>query len=129
MTLAVAGETRVRPGTFVEVDVVTDTRDEALVVPRSALVAEGRRWHVFKVDSDGERVRMLDIEPGFEEGDRVEIASVHTEGVTLEAGDLVVTAGASALSHEAAIRILERGEGEGERENAGTGAGADEARP
>lgn len=43
-----------RPGSFVRVDVVTATKTDALVVPRSALVADGRRWTIFRVREPGE---------------------------------------------------------------------------
>ena len=42
------------------VDVVVDTHPEALVVPRSALVAEGRRWHLFRLVEDGKTVERLE---------------------------------------------------------------------
>jgi membrane fusion protein (multidrug efflux system) len=54
VTVAVVGSHSLRPGAFVRVDIVTDTHDEALVVPRSALVAEGRRWHLFRLARPGE---------------------------------------------------------------------------
>ncbi len=106
VTLAVEPTEGLRPGSFVRASIVTDTRDTALVVPRSALVAEGRRWHLYRVEEGGTTVRQLEVEIGYEEGDRVEIAGVIGEG-SIEEGDRVVTAGAAALADEAAIRIVE----------------------
>jgi membrane fusion protein (multidrug efflux system) len=97
VTLAIGGQPALRPGTFVRVDVVIDTHAETLVVPRSALVPEGRRWHLFRVDETGNHVERLEIGRSFEENDLVEIAPVDPQ-VTLNDGDLVVVVGASALS-------------------------------
>ena len=41
---------------------MTDTHADALVVPRSALIAEGRRWYVFRLDGDGEHVSRIEVE-------------------------------------------------------------------
>lgn len=97
VTLAVSGHPALRPGTFVRVDVVIDTHTETLVVQRSALVPEGRRWHLFRVDGTGNHVERLEIRRSFEEDDLVEIAAVDPQ-VTLGDGDSVVVVGASALS-------------------------------
>ena len=97
VTLAVSGHPALRPGTFVRVDVVIDTHTETLVVQRSALVPEGRRWHLFRVDETGNHVERLEIRRSFEEGDLVEIAPVDPQ-VTLNDGDSVVVVGATALS-------------------------------
>ena len=104
VTVAVRSSAGGRPGSFVRVEVVTDTHADALVVPRSALVAEGRRWHLFRLAPDGETVEQLDVELGYEEGDRVEIARVAGGGV-LEAGDRVVALGASALNDGAPVTV------------------------
>ena len=39
----------------------------------SHAVAEGRRWHVYRLGEDRERVDQVEVSLGFEEGDRVEI--------------------------------------------------------
>ena len=102
VTLAVRGGSKLRPGTFVRTDVVIDTHHDALVVPRSALVSEGRRWHVFRVDDAGTHVERIEVQPGFEEGDRVEIAGSEAD-VVLTAGDSIVVVGAAALSDGARV--------------------------
>ncbi len=110
VTVTIPRSEGLRPGAFVEVDIVTDVHDEAIVVPRSALVAEGRRWNVFRVNPDQETVEMLEVQLAFEEGDRVEIADVLTKSTAdLRPGDTVVSTGASALSDGARIRILDAG--------------------
>jgi membrane fusion protein (multidrug efflux system) len=106
VTVAVQGGAGLRPGAFVRVDIVTATHDEALVVPRSALVAEGSRWHVYRVADEGDTVEQLEVTLGFETGERVEIASV-TGDQTLTAGDEVVIIGASALSDGATVQVVD----------------------
>ena len=107
VTLAVPGATGLRPGSFVRVEIVTETHPDALVLPRSALVAEGRRWHIYRVTVEGDRVQQLEVARGFEEGDRVEILETLDGDRALEAGDEVVVVGASALSDGARIEVIE----------------------
>ena len=104
VTLAVPGSGTLRPGTFVRVDIVTDTHSEALVVSRSALVAEGRRWNLYRVA--GETAEQVEVELGFENGDKVEILPL-VGGPGIAAGDRVVVAGVGALSDGARIEIEE----------------------
>ncbi len=109
VTLAVPRSDSLRPGTFVRVNVVTDTHENALVVPRSALVADGRRWHLFRLREDGKSVEQVEVSPGFEEGDLVEV--FHDEDQTaspIEEGDDVVVVGASALSEGALVEVVEK---------------------
>ncbi|NIM02291.1 MAG: efflux RND transporter periplasmic adaptor subunit [Acidobacteria bacterium] len=97
VTLAVHGQTGLRPGTFVRADVVIDTHEDTLVVQRAALVPEGRRWHMFRLNDAGTHVERIEVRRTFEEGDRVEIAPVDP-AVPLSEGDRIVVVGASALS-------------------------------
>jgi membrane fusion protein (multidrug efflux system) len=107
VTLAVEGRRRLRPGAFVRVDIVTDTHPDALVVPRSALVAEGRRWHVYWLEEEEGRVSQVEVDLGFEEGDRVEIVVPGDSTARLIPGSRVVVTGASALSDGARVRVVE----------------------
>jgi len=102
VTLAVSEQSDLRPGTFVRADVVIDTHVDTLVVRRSALVPEGRRWHLFRLDDTGTHVERLEVRRGFEEGEQVEIATVDPE-VTLKGGERIVVVGASALSDGARV--------------------------
>ena len=97
VTLAVSERSDLRPGTFVRAGVVIDTHTDTLVIQRSALVPEGRRWHVFRLNDAGTHVDRLEVRRGFEEGEQVEVMTVDS-AVTLTAGDPLVVVGASALS-------------------------------
>jgi membrane fusion protein (multidrug efflux system) len=109
VTLAVAGNAGLRPGAFVRVEIVTDTHERAVVVPRSALVAEGRRWHLFRVDAAGAEVEKVEVVRGYEEQERVEILEATADASALVPGERVVVVGASALTDGARIRIMQDG--------------------
>ena len=106
VTLTVDGSTRLRPGAFVRAEIVTETHDDAVVVPRSALVAEGRHWNLFRFNAEAEEVEQVEVVLGFEEGDRVEIVGVVGDTAAVAPGDRVVTVGAPALSDGAAVRLV-----------------------
>lgn len=107
VTIATRYRELLRPGAFVRVDIVVDTHPDALVVPRSALVAEGRRWHLFRLaPADEGKVQKLEVRLGYEEADEVEIAAVETPGASLEPGALVVVTGAAALTDGARVEAI-----------------------
>ena len=108
ITVAVHETSGLRPGSFVRVGIVIDTHENTLVVPRSALVAEGRRWHLFRLRANSEHeVDLIEITRGFEEADRVEILETAELEQALGEGDLVVTTGASSLSDESVVQVLD----------------------
>ncbi len=109
VTLTVRQARQLRPGSFVRVGVITDTHEQALVLPRSALVAQGRRWHVYRVNPAGDKVEQLEVALGFEEQDLVEILEV-VDGEPLKSGDAVVVVGAAALSDEARVKVMDENE-------------------
>jgi RND family efflux transporter MFP subunit len=119
VTLTVDGGTRLRPGAFVRAGIVTETHQDAVVAPRSALVAEGRRWNLFRLDDSAEKVEQVEVVLGFEEGDRVEIADVVGDAAPIRPGDRVVTVGAPALSDGAAVRLVDDESRAEEEETAG----------
>jgi len=106
VTVAVEGDSGLRPGAFVRVDIVTATHTEALVVARSALVAEGRRWHLYRL-AENDVVEQIDVVLGFESGDRVEIDHATDSGGSVSPGDSVVILGAPALSDGAKVRVMD----------------------
>jgi len=107
VTLAVRPVRGLRPGSFARVEIVIETHGQALTVPRSALVAEGRRWHLFRVVEQGDTVERVEVQRGFEERDRVEILSVVGGSDPLQVGDRVIHVGASALTDGARVQVRE----------------------
>ncbi|MFT3821370.1 MAG: efflux RND transporter periplasmic adaptor subunit [Rubrivivax sp.] len=83
-----------RPGMFARPRIVFAVREGALVVPEEALVPQGSRQFVFKVEPDGRgghQTRRLEAKVGLRLEGKVELL----EG--LQAGDRVVTAGHGRL--------------------------------
>ncbi|MEM9555208.1 MAG: efflux RND transporter periplasmic adaptor subunit [Acidobacteriota bacterium] len=90
----------VRPGAFVRVDIVRETRSEAVLLPREAVLRELREAYVFVATDDGVAERRA-ITLGLEENGRVEAV----DGVA--AGEKVIVAGQGGLEDGAAIRLIE----------------------
>ena len=87
-----------RPGMFGRIEVVYDQRNDALTVPRSALLQDAGETAVFAV-RDSKAVR-VPIEVGHLSGELAEVRK------GLEEGDQVVTAGKVALRDGAAVEVL-----------------------
>lgn len=102
-----------RPGQFVNVDIVTETLDERLTVPRTAVLVDGAVPRVFTI-TDG-RAEEREVELGVNQAERVEIRS----GV--EPGDTVVVVGQDNLQPGIAVNLLElNGEPVTQRQTANT---------
>lgn len=95
---AVDAPAQVRPGAFVRVDVVRESRPLALLLPKEAVVHELQKTYVF-VAKDGVAEKRA-ITLGLEEGVKVEA----TQG--LAAGEQVIIAGQGGLKDGAAIQLL-----------------------
>ena len=98
VTLAVNRQGRLSPGMFAGVRLVTDVREDALIMPKRALSLESLADSVFVVE-DGVAYRR-NITLGYEEDDRVEI----TDG--LARGDRVIVVGQDGLTDATPVQIL-----------------------
>jgi len=92
-------EKRVLPGMFVQLEIVVATHEDALLIPKVALVYDEGKPTVFRVE-DGKAVRQ-EISKGFAGAEQIEVL----EG--LSAGDQIVVAGQGLLQDGAAIRIVD----------------------
>ena len=93
------GDTPLRPGMFVNVDLVVDTHASALLLPKRAVVYDEGDPLAFVVQGDS-AVRTA-LELGIAERDRVEVLSGLSEG------DRVVVVGQSLLRDGAEVRVIE----------------------
>lgn len=89
---------RLRPGMFARVQIVTEVRREALLVPKEAVLLKGEQNFVFVVRD--EIAREVPVETGFQEADRVEVLK------GLSPDDQVVVQGHLRLQNETRVRIV-----------------------
>jgi len=86
-----------RPGMFVEVTIVTERREDVLVIPRQALAERGGRKVVFVIE--GDKVDRRDVTPGLGDDDIVEIRQ------GLKAGERIVVRGLETLTDETGVQV------------------------
>ena len=101
VTLEVQADDKLRPGMFASVFLETETRDDALVIPKAALTLESIGDTVY-VEHDGKAERR-EVTLGFREGDSVEIVAGLAEG------ERVVSVGQDGLSDGTPIQVLDPG--------------------
>lgn len=87
-----------RPGDFAEVQIVTERREDTLLVPKPAVLSDDGERVVF-LAAEGRAVRQV-VEVGFTDDDHVEILS------GLEDGDPVVVKGQRTLKHDRLLKVL-----------------------
>jgi membrane fusion protein (multidrug efflux system) len=95
---ALESPTDVRPGSFVTVDIVRETRAATLLVPREAVLRELQKAHVFVATDDIAEKRAITL--GLEEGDFIEALTGVKEGET------VIVAGQGGLRDGSPVKIL-----------------------
>ena len=95
---AIESPTGVRPGSFVTVDIVRETRSATLLIPREAVLRELQKAHVFVASDNVAEKRAVTL--GLEEGDFVEALT----GV--EAGETVIVAGQGGLKDGSPVKVL-----------------------
>jgi membrane fusion protein (multidrug efflux system) len=90
-------EGKLRPGMFVEVEIIKEQRKDVTVVPREAVTDRGGKWVVFILK--GQRVAMKEVTLGLGDDDIVEIR----EGIAV--GERVVTRGLETLTDQTRVRV------------------------
>jgi len=87
-----------RPGIFVNVQIITDTHEKAVLIPKQAIVYDGGDRFVFVVrDSTASRVK---LDGGFEDGESIEALS------EIEPGTPVIIVGQNGLKDQAKVKIV-----------------------
>jgi len=89
-----------KPGLFGRVEILYDLHRDVPVIPRSAVITEDERSHVFVVDVDGSASRR-GVQLGYERAGLIEVR----DGVT--AGETVVTAGKGSLSDGVKVEVID----------------------
>lgn len=98
VTIAFSGRGDVRPGMYVDVNLITEIHHDALLVPKRALVYDQDQIFVYRLGEE-RRVERLLIESILEDRENVE----PTGG--LEEGDEIVIAGQAGLKDNALVRL------------------------
>ena len=98
VTVAVGRQPGLRPGLYVDVDLVTATHAEAVLVPKRAVVYDAEQMFVYRLD-DERRVERVFIEAALADKENVEPIS----GLAL--GDQVVIAGQAGLKDKALVSL------------------------
>jgi len=114
VTVAMPPSEGLLPGMYVSVDIVTEIHEEALLVPKRALVYDDDQIFVFRM-ADEERVERLLIEAVLEDRDNIEPAGV------LGDGDRIIIAGQAGLKNGSLVRDVEAPVVESETEEAAQG--------
>jgi membrane fusion protein (multidrug efflux system) len=100
VTIDVGGQTGLRPGMYVDVDLVMAENEQALLVPKQALVYDNEQVFVYRLQAEEERrVERVFIEPLLSNKFFIE----PVEG--LEAGDRIVVAGQAGLKDGALVML------------------------
>ena len=99
VTLAVAdSEDRLKPGMFGRFQIVYDRRENAIMVPRMAIIDDDDKSTVYVVEEGTAQRR--DVRTGYSRGENVEIL----EGV--EGGELVITIGQAGIADGATVDVI-----------------------
>lgn len=99
VSVAARQDDRLRPGQFVNVDIVTETLEDRITLPRTAVLVDGAVPRVFLIE--GGRAVEREVALGHSRGDRVEIAS------GIDPGDTVVVVGQDNLRPDAPVQMME----------------------
>lgn len=104
VTLAIPDKESLRPGMFVEIDLVAETDPDALLVPKRALVYDEDQTFVYRVvrRDDEDVVERLLIEVALESKNFVKVPED-----MLSVGDRIVVAGQAGLKDGVPVRLLD----------------------
>jgi len=111
VTVAVGGQPGLLPGLYVDVALVTDVHQDAILVPKRALVYDKDRVFVYRLEDDG-HVERIAVDPVLSDKEHVEPRE------QLARGDQVVVAGQAGLKDGSLVELPGTGESETETEDA-----------
>jgi membrane fusion protein (multidrug efflux system) len=106
VTVAIPRSETLLPGMYVSVELITDVNEDAVLVPKKALIYDADQIFVFRLvegegDSAGEdRVERLLVEARLEDRDHIEV------GGSLVEGDHIVIAGQAGLKDDSLVRLV-----------------------
>jgi membrane fusion protein (multidrug efflux system) len=101
VTISLAPAPGFRPGSFVRVDIRTDTRTAAVLIPKRAVVEEDGQSYIFIANGDSAKRTKVDL--GYSSEGMIEVRNA------LKAGEKVVIAGQGALKEGSKIKVVRQG--------------------
>jgi membrane fusion protein (multidrug efflux system) len=119
VTVAVGGQPGLRPGLYVDVELITATNDAALLVPKRALIYDNDQIFLYRLVS-GRRVERLGVVPKLASKDFIEPLGGLAEG------DSVVIAGQAALKDGARVELVSERAPAGDDSGEGAPAASEE---
>ena len=102
VTVAIPRRTGLLPGMYVTVELITDVHEDAVLVPKKALVYDADQLFIFRLKEDDTVERLL-IKAALEDRDNIE-----PDGI-LQAGDRIVVAGQASVKDGSKVRLVGEG--------------------
>ncbi len=103
-----------RPGMYVDVELILDKRPDALLISKRALILDGDQTYAFRL-GENRRVHRILVEPRVSDRMNVEPSTGFAEG------DRVVVAGQTGLKEGALVRLPEDPEPDANKKDGGDG--------
>jgi RND family efflux transporter MFP subunit len=101
VTIRVADRQRLlKPGMFVNVHLITDTKRNAVLIPKKAVIYDDNQQFVYVVRQDTLALK-VPLKPGYTDRDRVE--ALHG----LDIGDTIIVVGHSGMKDSTKVKIAE----------------------
>jgi membrane fusion protein (multidrug efflux system) len=99
VTVAIPRSENLLPGMYVTAEIITEVHEDAVLVPKKALVYDADQIFVFRMKNDDTVERLL-IEAALQDRDNIEPAAL------LAAGDRLVVGGQSSLKDGSIVRLV-----------------------
>jgi len=104
VTIYVKADQDLRPGMFVKVRILTDTIEDALLVPKKAVVYQNDRKYIFLMEGDEGKAQQVELETGYQND--MFFQSLNDE---LKENVQIIVAGQNGLKDGAKVRIANNG--------------------
>lgn len=89
---------RLRPGMFVNVHIITDTHNDAVLIPKTTLVYENEKMYVFIVRDS--LANKIELEQGYQDFEKIEALS------GIEVGEKIIIVGQAGLKDKTKVNII-----------------------
>lgn len=104
VTIYVKADQDLRPGMFVKVRILTDTIEDALLIPKKAVVYQNDRKYVFLLEGDEGEAQQVELKTGYQND--MFFQSLNDE---LKEDTQIIVAGQNGLKDKAKVRIANNG--------------------